>query len=191
MEPEKTRRPGGRSARVRTAVHQAVTELAAERGYGNFTVGEVAARAGVADTSIYRRWGTLEALSADAAIGWLTEHSPIPDTGSLSTDLRGFAAKVAADVSGPGGLGVLRLAMALTNAGETGQQARNQFLMARFEQLRTMVDRAIARGERAPDPMDIVDHILAPIYVRTLFGMGPLEPGYTNGLADRLVDQSG
>ncbi|MFC8748393.1 TetR family transcriptional regulator, partial [Streptomyces olivaceus] len=34
-------------------VHQAVTELVSERGYGNFTVGEVAARAGVADSSIY------------------------------------------------------------------------------------------------------------------------------------------
>lgn len=190
METEKTRRPGGRSARVRTAVHQAVAELVAERGYGNFTVGEVAARAGVADTSIYRRWGNLETLSADAAITWLTEHSPIPDTGSLRADLRGFASKVAADVSGPAGLGVLRLAMALSNAGESGEQARNQFLTARFDQLRAMVDRAVARGERAPDPMDIVDHILAPIYVRTLFGLGPLTDAYTDALADRLIDQS-
>src|SRR3954463_6460119 len=63
-EQERARRPGGRSPggappRVGAQVHQAVTALISERGYGNFTVGEVAARAGVADSSIYRRWGSL------------------------------------------------------------------------------------------------------------------------------------
>src|SRR5690242_10569479 len=105
MEEERqaARRPGGRSARVRAAVHQAVTDLIAERGYGNFTVGEVAARAGVADTSVYRRWGNLEALLMDVAITWLTTQSPIPDTGSLAGDLRAYAANVARDVAGPDG----------------------------------------------------------------------------------------
>ncbi|MBO2455832.1 helix-turn-helix transcriptional regulator [Actinomadura barringtoniae] len=35
-----------------------MTVLIAERGYGSFTVGDVAARAGVADNRIYRRWAT-------------------------------------------------------------------------------------------------------------------------------------
>src|SRR5882762_9784020 len=124
MNEQPARRPGGRSARVRAVVHQAVSDLVAERGYGKFTIGEVAGRAGVADTSIYRRWGTLEALSADVAIGWLTAQSPIPDTGSLDGDLRVYAAKVAADVSGPDGLAVLRLVLALATAGEAGEDAR-------------------------------------------------------------------
>src|SRR5947208_11503878 len=119
------RRPGGRSARVRAAVHQAVTDLVGERGYGEFTVGDVAARAGVADTSVYRRWGTLEALLTDVVLTRLNARSPMPDTGSLAGDLHAYAAQVAREITGPDGLAVLRLTVALSNRGERGQRARD------------------------------------------------------------------
>ncbi|MFI9837719.1 TetR/AcrR family transcriptional regulator [Nonomuraea sp. NPDC051941] len=189
MEEERqaARRPGGRSARVRAAVHQAVTDLIAERGYGNFTVGEVAARAGVADTSVYRRWGNLEALLMDVAITWLTTQSPIPDTGSLAGDLRAYAANVARDVTGPDGPAVLRLVIALSTAGQDGLRARDAFLAERSRQLQVMLDRARDRGEDPPDVLDVLDHILAPMYIRILFGAGPLTPGYAGTLVDRLL----
>ncbi|WP_431907156.1 TetR/AcrR family transcriptional regulator [Nonomuraea jabiensis] len=189
MEEERqaARRPGGRSARVRAAVHQAVTDLIAERGYGNFTVGEVAARAGVADTSVYRRWGNLEALLMDVAITWLTTQSPIPDTGSLAGDLRAYAANVARDVTGPDGPAVLRLVIALSTAGQDGLRARDAFLAERSRQLQTMLDRARDRGENPPDVLEVLDHILAPMYIRILFGAGPLTPDYSGTLVDRLL----
>ncbi|MFJ3306280.1 TetR/AcrR family transcriptional regulator [Streptomyces sp. NPDC086549] len=185
-EGAKARRPGGRSARVRAAAHQAVTDLVAERGYGNFTVGEVAERAGVADTSIYRRWGTLEALTMDVALTWLTTNSPIPDTGTLEGDLRAYAAGVARDVGGPDGPAVLQLVIALSSAGESGAAARDQFLAERGRQIQGMLDRAHARGEHPPDALEVLDHVLAPLYVRTLFGMGPVAPEYVDSLVDRL-----
>jgi len=184
---ERTTRPGGRSARVRAAVHQAVTELAAERGYGAFTIGDVAARARVADTSIYRRWGTLEALTADVALTWLTARSPMPDTGSLRGDLRAYAAGVARDITGPAGLAVLRLVIALDTAGDAGIAARDGFLAERGRQLQAMLDLSQARGEHPPSTLDVVDHILAPLYVRVLFGVAPLTPEYVDGLVDGLL----
>ncbi|WP_433508569.1 TetR/AcrR family transcriptional regulator [Nonomuraea sp. CA-143628] len=187
VEQQPTRRPGGRSARVRAAVHHAVTDLIAERGHGNFTVGDVATRAGVADTSVYRRWGTLEALLTDVAITWLTTTSPIPDIGSLEGDLRAYAAGVARDVTGPDGLAVLRLVIALSTGGEAGVQARDAFVAERGRQLQGMLDRARDRGEQPPEGLDILDHLLAPMYVRVLFGMGPLTPDYVNALVDRLL----
>ena len=185
MEPN--RRPGGRSARTRAAVHQAVTGLISERGYGNFAVADVASRAGVADTTIYRRWGNLEALLVDVAITRLTATSPIPDVGSLEGDLRCYAANVARDVTGPEGLAVLRLAVALSTAGQAGEQARDQFMAERSRQLRQMLDRAQCRGERPPEVLEVVDHILAPIYVRVLLGTGPLSPDYVDALVSRLL----
>ncbi|MEU9017328.1 TetR/AcrR family transcriptional regulator [Actinomadura sp. NPDC048394] len=187
MEEKRQRRPGGRSARVRAAVHEAVTGLVAERGYGTFTVAEVAARAGVADTSVYRRWGTLEALLMDVAITWLTTQSPIPDTGTLDGDLRAYAANVARDITGPDGLAVLRLVIALSAAGSDGIQARDAFLAERSRQLQAMLDRARDRGEHPPEGLDVLDHILAPMYIRVLFGAGPLTPAYVDALVDRLA----
>lgn len=186
-EQQRARRPGGRSARVGAEVHRAVTELINERGYGNFTVSEVAARAGVADSSIYRRWGSLEALLTDAALTRLNAQSPMPDTGSLAGDLRTYAHQVAREITGPDGLLLVRLAVALSSNGEQGLQARDAFRAERTRQLQSMLDRARERGERAPDALDVLDHIMAPMYIRVLFGMGPLAPDYVDGLVDRLL----
>ncbi|MEV6756864.1 TetR/AcrR family transcriptional regulator [Streptomyces sp. NPDC051214] len=186
-ERQRARRPGGRSARVGAEVHQAVTDLISERGYGNFTVGEVAARAGVADSSIYRRWGNLESLLTDVALTRLNAQSPMPDTGSLDGDLRTYAAQVAREITGPDGLAVVRLAVALSSSGQQGVQARDDLRAERTRQLESMLDRARERGEDAPDALDVLDHILAPMYIRILFGMGPLTPDYIDGLVDRLL----
>ncbi|MFF0342991.1 TetR/AcrR family transcriptional regulator [Kribbella sp. NPDC004875] len=180
------RRPGGRSARVGAQVHKAVTDLISERGYGNFTVGEVAARAGVADSSIYRRWGSLEALLADAALSHLNARSPMPDTGSLAGDLRTYAAAVLREITGPDGLLLVRLAVALSTTGPDGLRAGHQLRVERTEQLQAMLDRARDRGEEALDALDVLDHILAPMYIRVLFGI-EITPEYVDGLIDRLL----
>ncbi|MGW6063214.1 TetR/AcrR family transcriptional regulator [Streptomyces sp. NPDC055189] len=185
-ERQRTRRPGGRSARVGAEVHQAVTDLIGERGYGNFTVGEVAARAGVADSSIYRRWGNLETLLTDVLLARLNALSPMPDTGSLAGDLRTYAAQVAREITGPDGLAVVRLAVVLSSNGRQGLQARDGILAERTRQLQSMLDRARERGERAPDALGVLDHIMAPMYIRVLFGM-ELTPDYVDGLVDRLL----
>ncbi|WP_367038272.1 TetR/AcrR family transcriptional regulator [Streptomyces sp. Je 1-332] len=186
-DQQRARRPGGRSARVAAEVHQAVTDLINERGYGNFTVGEVAARAGVADSSIYRRWGGLDALLTDVALNRLNAQSPMPDTGSLDGDLRSYAAAVAREITGPDGLLLVRLAVALSSTGQQGLQARDALRDERTRQLQSMLDRAQERGEHAPDALGVLDHILAPMYIRVLFGMGPLTRGYVDGLVDRLL----
>ncbi|MCK2218345.1 TetR/AcrR family transcriptional regulator [Actinomadura sp. ATCC 31491] len=186
-EQGRGKRPGGRSARVRAAVHQAVTDLVGERGYGNFTVGEVAARAGVADTSVYRRWGTLEALLGDVLLTRLNAQAPMPDTGSLAGDLRAYAAVVAREVTGPDGLALVRLTVALSGAGRQGLDARDTLLADRTRQLQAMLDRARERGEHPPDVLEVLDHLLAPIYMRVLFGAVPLTPAYLDGLVGRLL----
>ncbi|MGA5759709.1 TetR/AcrR family transcriptional regulator [Nonomuraea bangladeshensis] len=186
-EQKRARRPGGRSARVRAAVHQAVTELVSERGYGNFTIGDIAARAGVADTSLYRRWGNLQALLGDVLLARLNTQAPMPDTGNLADDLRTYAANVVREVTGPDGLALVRLAVALSGEGQQGLQARDELLAERARQMQVLLDRARDRGEDPPDALEVLDHLLAPIYIRVLFGAGPLTPDYLDRLVDRLL----
>ncbi len=186
-EREVAKRPGGRSARVSAAVHQAVTDLVSERGYGSFAVGDVAARAGVADTSIYRRWGSLEKLLSDVLLTRLETRSPMPDTGSLAGDLHTYAANVAREITGPDGLAILHLTIALTGRGHEGLQTRDDFLAERARLLETMLDRSRQRGEQTPDALGVLDHVMAPMYIRVLFGIGPLTPEYVEGLVDRLL----
>src|SRR5688572_31365663 len=86
-EASRRPRPGGRSARVRAAVLAATLELLAERGYEGAELPEIARRAGVHPTTVYRRWDTKAKLVGEALLEQAATLSPTPDTGALRTDL--------------------------------------------------------------------------------------------------------
>ena len=62
-------------------------ELLAERGLAAMSIEEVAARAGVGKTTIYRRWPSKGLLALDAFVASFREEQPLPDTGTLRGDL--------------------------------------------------------------------------------------------------------
>ena len=62
LHPPGSRRPGGRTARTRAAVMRAVIGELIDNGYAGATVERVAVRAGVAKTTIYRRWRSMDGL---------------------------------------------------------------------------------------------------------------------------------
>ena len=100
-QPPGTRRPGGRTARTRAAVLQAALSELIENGYPGLTVERIAARAGVAKTTIYRRWGSLEGLLADLMAEQAAREIPVQDEGDLGSDLRALARDAVASVRDP------------------------------------------------------------------------------------------
>lgn len=64
----------------------ACIEALLDVGVEGVTLEDVAARSGVAKTTIYRHFGTKQALIAEAAACCVLEH-PTPDTGNLQDDL--------------------------------------------------------------------------------------------------------
>ncbi|HTQ22876.1 TetR/AcrR family transcriptional regulator [Mycobacterium sp.] len=181
---EVQRRPGGRSARVVAAVHAAVNELVADGNPNGVTVSEIAERAGVNPTSIYRRWGTVEALILDVEEARVEVVSPIPDTGSLRSDLLAYARQAAREIARPGGMAFLRAVLAVR---QDGDPRHSEPLRKRAGQLQAMLDRAGDRGEAAPHLTDVLDCILAPIYLRTIFGVGGLDEEDLVPFVDRAL----
>ena len=171
---------------MRSAVHQAVTELVAERGAGHVSIAEVAARSGVHPTSLYRRWGSVEALVLDVAVARVEVESPMPDTGALRSDLLAYARQVDHDVARPDGLAFLRAVVATADSAGGGDAAV-PILEARGAQIQVMLDRATDRGEQALHYTDVLDGILAPIYLRVLFGVGATDDAHLALLVDRLL----
>jgi AcrR family transcriptional regulator len=180
------RRTGGRSARVVAAVHDAVNELVGQGNPRQVTVAEIADRAGVNPTSIYRRWGTLEALVLDVEAARLQVTSPIPDTGTLRGDLLAYATAAAKDLNRPGGLAFLQ---AVLGVSEESEPQRSAPLRQRGAQIQAMLARARDRGEPALDQTDVYDCVLAPIYLRTLFGIGGLTKARLAAFVDRAMAQ--
>ncbi|MGO1887717.1 MAG: TetR/AcrR family transcriptional regulator, partial [Halomonas sp.] len=108
MTNKPTPRPGGRSARIQAAVHQAVRDLQQEQGRAGLTVPAIATRAEVTPSTIYRRWGDLTQLLADVAVEQLQPEQPPADTGSLRSDLLAWLVEYFEEMSSAPGRAMLR-----------------------------------------------------------------------------------
>jgi AcrR family transcriptional regulator len=183
------KRTGGRSARVRQAVLDAALALLLERGYDGVSVAEVARAAGVAETTVYRRWPTKAGLIT-AAIGELAAaENPLPDTGSLTGDLTTLLTQIVDVLRRPE---IERLARASVAAGgdEPEQtETRTAFYRMRVAGSAQIALRAIERGELPADtdPVAIIEYLVAPAYLRLLLTGGPLDPAFVTDCVQRAL----
>jgi AcrR family transcriptional regulator len=80
----RTGRP--RSPDADSAILGATRDALAELGWGGMTMADVAQRAGVAKTTLYRRWANRNELVVDA-LAALFDELRLPDRGSLAADI--------------------------------------------------------------------------------------------------------
>ena len=179
-------RPGGRTAKTKAAVFEAVTALIAERGHVAVSMTDIAERAGVAATSLYRRWGDVRVLIMEVATEQLIRDHPLPDTGSLAGDLRKWARTIAAGLKDPAGSSFFQAFVATGMPGSLDGETRTAAMQGRIDQIATMLARARRRGEKPPALVDVMDHLLAPLYMRALFGT-PASEAFAEKLVERLM----
>jgi AcrR family transcriptional regulator len=163
-------RPGGRSARVRAAVFAATEQLLTEKGPRGFGLVDVAECAGVAPSSLYRRWGGIEALIMNVAMEGLAKEFPLPDTGSLQGDLVAWANNIVRSLRDPAASNFFRLLVSTFPVDRAAAAHRTKAIRRRSGDLEGLLDRARKRGEKVPEATLLVDVILAPLYTRALFG---------------------
>lgn len=187
MKTQNPSRPGGRSALVKTAVFDATEALLAENPHSLPSMAEIAARAGVNPTSLYRRWGSVSALVSDVAIERVMRDFPVPDTGSLKGDLTGWADTMAKRLGTSESTALLRALTANVGGEDAGLRERIEAVARRGEELNVVLARAKARGEAVPTLADVLEMVPAPIYFHVLF-FGPVrEEGYAERLVERLL----
>jgi AcrR family transcriptional regulator len=162
-------RPGGRTARVRAAVHRAALDLLGDHDWDQLSLPVVAQRAGVHPATLYRRWGTIPALLDDVVTEQLSRASAVPDTGSLRGDLEGYAVQAARDVAGPLGIVFLRAAT----------------LATRSDQARPPPPYMARRGAQLQ--VELLEVVLAPLYFHALFFNRPATADHARALVDRLL----
>ncbi|MCP2340007.1 TetR/AcrR family transcriptional regulator [Actinomadura rupiterrae] len=166
-------RPRSEAAR-RAILDAAIGELQ-ERGYGALTMQGIAARAGVGKQTVYRWWPSRADVVLEAVIEWADEAVALPDTGSLEDDLDAFlAATFRQRGQRPLLLGLMAEAL-LDPAFAT--QFRDRFLFARRAAFRSILDRAAARGEVAPDadPELLMDVVYGVLWYRLMLDHAPID----------------
>ncbi|MEU4892072.1 TetR/AcrR family transcriptional regulator [Streptomyces sp. NPDC044780] len=184
-DKSKDSRPGGRSARVRAAVHRATVELVHEVGADKVTIPAVARRAGVNPSSVYRRWGTTSALLADVAARRQDEETP-ELLGDLRKDLEQVAVWTLTDLSRPGGVAFFRAEVAPdVDARRAGLRECLERVSARFQ---APLEAAARRGERTPSLERVLDRVVAPLYFRVVFSIPETDEDYARSLVTELWD---
>jgi AcrR family transcriptional regulator len=183
-------RPGGRSARVRSAVLLATAELLAEGGYDNLEVPVVARRAGVHPTTVYRRWPAKAQLVGEALLERSRPLTPTPDTGSLATDLEQLLFDGVALVHTPAVRALFQMLMSEgADATPDIAAARDRFWAAHHAEAAVIVDRAMRRSElpHGTDPAALIDLVIGPVLLRLLLMGQRLEDGDVAEIVARAI----
>lgn len=180
-------RPGGRNADVRERVFGAVRE-ALERGDpAGLTIEAVAQRSGVHKATIYRRWLSTAGLVADLLIALTPVQTPLPDSGDLREDLIDVARRVADTIASPMSRTMLPLVAA--SAGDRLADAAAGYWASIFDHTATVIRRAQQRGHADPasDPVQAIETLLAPIYLRLLVTHQPVTAEFLAALAEQTA----
>jgi AcrR family transcriptional regulator len=184
-----TARPGGRTARVRAAVLRAAGDALAERGFDRLDLADVAARAGVGRTTVYRRWGTVTGLVADLLADMAEQSLPRSETGSLLGDLRANAQLVRRTLTDPRQGALFKAVIAAATCDERTAEALRRFYDARISEWAPCVARAVERGEvpEGTDAREVIRAVSAPLYYRLLASGDPLDEAAAERAAEAAL----
>ena len=177
-----------RDPRLDIAITEAAITVLRERGWAGFSMEEVASRAGVSKTTVYRRYPSKIALAFDAWVGDRDVRFPGTDTGSIWGDLTAYV------------LGSIRMSdnavwkailPALLDEARTDPTVRDTLASVwawRIEVLTGILDRGKARGEIPPetDVQHVREVLDGPMLLRIVVTGEPTDLVF----ADRLVEDA-
>ncbi|MDX3054714.1 TetR/AcrR family transcriptional regulator [Streptomyces sp. NE06-03E] len=152
--PARSGRP--RSAEADAAILEATRASLVDLGWSKLTMGDVATRAGVAKTTLYRRWAGKNELVVDA-VAVLFDELELPDLGSLAADVEAVVLQFAALLERPETKTAL---MAVVAESTRDQALRDRIRDSIVNRQKRLVlqgrERAQERGELPAEPDEVV-----------------------------------
>jgi AcrR family transcriptional regulator len=191
------RRGRPRDAGVDERVLTVAWDLLLTGGYAALNVDEVAERAAVAKTTLYRRWPTKDHL-AIAVVTRMIPPVPVSDTGNLCRDLTEFAVALATSLhtyrtaGSPdgvsGGLAAELIAAAARHP-DLGDMLRALYAERHATALARLRHASEREGLRRDlDHAILIDQVSGPIYYRVLITGAQADRGYAERLVSAVLD---
>ena len=189
-----------RSPEADTAILEATRAALVELGWSKLTMGDVAARAKVAKTTLYRRWSGKNELVVDA-VAVLFDELELPDLGSLVADVEGVVLQFATLLQRPEAKTALMAVIAESTRDEALRGRIRRTIVDRQKRLvREGRERAQARGElpSESDPVaeslhtDLIFDVVAGAVVhRALVSAEPVDEEWARRFTRLLVSGLG
>jgi len=180
-----------RIERSRLQVLAAAVDLLREIGYGALTIEGVAARSGVAKSTIYRHWSSKAEVVADA-FQWAHGLDPqdVPPPGPVRDRVVAILRSTIRDMATSDRLACMMPALidAAERSGEIAELAQ-RVAEEKNAVLRSVLDEAAASGELEPhvDTTMLADALVGPILVRRLFHRTPVAVEDIPALVDQIL----
>jgi AcrR family transcriptional regulator len=188
LDTTSDRRPGGRTARIRAQVLDAVRAELAERGHEGLTMEGVAMRAGVHRATVYRRWRDVGGLLVDVIAAAGENDWQPPDTGSLRGDLMALNQEIQESLVVQPSLAVALMAASFHS--EQAARTQTQLWTDRYAQCEILVERAIERGElgaQHTDARSLLIAATAPLYHQMVLLRADPDPQLPERAAEAAV----
>jgi len=183
-----------RIERSRSNVLTATAELLREVGYGALTIEAVAARSGVAKSTIYRHWSGKPQLVADAFSHLHTrEDVDVPPPGPVRDRVVGVLRELAGDMATTNRLACL--VPALIDAAERSDEIAEltpRIVDERAQPLVDVLDEGVKAGDLPPgtDTRVLADALVGPIMLARLFHRPQVEPDDIPALVDQILPEA-
>jgi AcrR family transcriptional regulator len=161
-----------RGATVEAGILDATVALLSERGFA-FSVDEVAERAGVHRSNIYRRWETKPQL-VSAVLHRLAQATVVVrSTGDVAADLRDAALQLARSLRAGPGRNLLRAALAACATDPEMADVVRDFFAARYATVVPVIQQGVADGKvRADvDPGLLWQAVANPMHLDAVCGV--------------------
>ena len=177
-----------RSEAARCAVLDAAYAILAETGLGGFSTEAVAARSGVARTTIYRWWPSKGLLAIDSFLAAFKAQLVYAESGDSVEDFRKLLDSLVRALSGPAGL----IAASVVAEAQTDPETRRAFQERFSTPLRSassrLLDRGIKKGQLRDD-LDVavvLDATVGAVYLRLLLGQR-LDAAWSHSLFETVL----
>jgi AcrR family transcriptional regulator len=187
------RRGRPRSDRAHRAILDAARELIIEGGFADLRLEHVAARADVGKATIYRRWGSKEALALELLLELSAPYISVAETGDTRQELLGAVNNVVRALTQTSFGPVIRALLSqIASNSSLGDPFRASVVKARREEIGRIIRRGTQRGDLRSDvDIDIATELLVgPVYFRLMFG-GTLDDDFARRIVDGFCDGFG
>lgn len=174
-------------AREKLILRAALTELALF-DYGGMNIEDVAHRAGVNKTTVYRKWPTKSALVMAALTSVFELFAVGPSAGDLRSDLRRIAQQLIAFTLSSEGKSLLRLRLVQHPEPELAEIAK-QLRARSIKQILNVLKPALARGEIAAgvDIRLLLDMLWGVLFAKLMFNMESIDSATLERILDLLL----
>lgn len=194
--PERQERPEVRAGRPRDkathdAILRAARKLLRDAGYAGFSIEEVAGLAGVAKTSIYRRWPSKGDLLVDLYMDAVDASPLTARHETVGEDFGKFLEQTVDRLQIDEWRNILRSLVAeAQNNPRTADLVRGKIVDSRRTAGKALLTIGKARGEIRPDIDDdiLLDFVFGAIWYRLLLGHAPLDRAFAKRLLRSMLE---